>query len=59
MDSGRSRHFLFNPKYILIVGFESFASVQFEKANRCNVDYDKAGAPRKETRYIPLAIPQM
>ena len=45
-------HLLYNSKYIVIVGFESFASVQFEKANRCNVDYDKEGAPRKETRYV-------
>ena len=52
-------HLLSNSKYIVIVGFESFASVQFEKANRCNVDYDKAGAPRKETRYVSPALPQM
>ena len=52
-------HPLSNSKYIVIVGFESFASVQFEKANRCNVDYDKAGAPRQETRYVSPALPQM
>ncbi len=52
-------HLLSNSKYIAIVGFESFASAQFEKANRCNVDYDKAGAPRKETRYISPTMPQM
>ncbi len=50
-------HLLSNSKYIAIVGFESFASVQYEKANRCNVDYDKAGTPRKETRYVSPAMP--
>lgn len=52
-------HLLSNSRYIVIVGFESFAGVQFEKATRCNVDYDKAGTPRKETRYIFPAMPQM
>ena len=52
-------HLLSNSKYIVIVGFESFASVQFEKANRCNIDYDKAGTPRKETRYVSPAMPQI
>ena len=33
--------------------------VQFEKTARCNIDYDKAGATRKETRYISPALPQM
>lgn len=45
-------HLLSNSKYIAIVGFESYASVQFEKTSRCNIDYDKAGTPRKETRYV-------
>lgn len=49
-------HLLSNSKYILIVDFESFTSVQFEKANRCNVNYDMAGAPRKETRYVSPAM---
>lgn len=46
-------YLLSNSKYIAIVGFESYASAQFEKANRCNVDYDEEGAPRKGTRYVP------
>ena len=45
-------HLLSNSKYIAIVGLESYMSVQFEKATRCNIDYDKAGTPRKETRYV-------
>lgn len=52
-------HLLSNSKYIVIVGFESFASVQFEKANRCSIDYDKTGTPRKETRYVSPTMPQM
>ena len=52
-------HLLSNSKYIVIVGLESFMDVQFEKSARCNVDYDKAGAPRKETRYVSPVIPQM
>ena len=52
-------HLLSNSKYIAIVGFKSYASAQYEKANRCNVDYDMAGAPRKETRYVSPAMPQM
>ncbi|WP_204791837.1 recombinase family protein [Oscillibacter sp. CU971] len=51
-------HLLSNSKYVVIVGFESYASVQYEKASLCNVDYDKTGAPRKETRYISPAMPQ-
>ena len=34
-------HLLSNGKY-----------VQFEKAARCNIDYDKEGLPRKNTRYV-------
>ena len=34
-------------------------SVQFEKAARCNIDYDKAGTPRKENRYVSLAMIQV
>ena len=44
-------HLLSNSKYIAVVGFETFTDVQFEKSARCNVDYDKAGAPRRSTRY--------
>ena len=49
-------HFLSNSKYIAIVGFETFTDVQFEKSARCNVDYDKANAPRKSTRYVSPAM---
>lgn len=52
-------HLLSNSKYIAIVGLESYMSVQFEKSARCNIDYDKAGAPRKETCYVSPAMTQM
>lgn len=52
-------HLLSNSKYIAIVGLKSYMSVQFEKSDRCNVDYDKAGAPRKETRYVSPAMTLM
>lgn len=52
-------HVLSNYKYISIVGFESFADVQFEKSVRCNVDYDKAGSPRKSTRYVSPTMLQI
>ncbi len=42
---------LFNSKYISIVGLETYMDAQFERECRCNVDYDKAGHPRKATRY--------
>lgn len=42
---------LSNAKYIPIVGVETYMDVQFERERRCNVDYDKAGHPRKKTRY--------
>ena len=42
---------LSNAKYIPIVGTETYMNVQFEKEHRCNNDYDKAGSPRKATRY--------
>lgn len=45
-------HILSNFKYIFIVGFESFADVQFEKSSRCNVDYNKVGLSRRSTRYV-------
>ena len=52
-------HLLSNSKYIAIVGFESFADVQFEKSSRCNVDYDKAGTPRRTTRYVSPSMLQI
>lgn len=52
-------HLLSNSKYIAIVGLESYMSVQFEKAARCNIDYDKAGTPRKKTRYVSSVMIQM
>ena len=42
---------LSNAKYIPIVGTETYMNVQFEKDQRCNIDYDKAGRPRKVPRY--------
>ena len=42
---------LSNAKYIPIVGVETYMDAQFEREHRCNVDYDKAGHPRKATRY--------
>lgn len=42
---------LANKKYIPIVGMKVYLDTQFEKDRRCNVDYDKAGHPRKSTRY--------
>ena len=42
---------LANKKYIPIVGVDVYMDAQFEKDRRCNVDYDKAGHPRKSTRY--------
>lgn len=52
-------HLLSNSKYIAIVGFDVFTDVQFEKSARCNVDYDKVGTPRKETRYVSPIMPQL
>lgn len=50
-------HLLSNGKYIAIIGLEKFMDAQFEKSARCNVDYDKEGAPRKDTRYVsPVMI---
>ena len=50
-------HLLSNGKYIAIIGLEKFMDAQFEKSARCNVDYDKAGTPRKDTRYVsPVMI---
>lgn len=42
---------LSNAKYIPIVGVETYMDAQFERDRRCNVDYDKAGHPRKMSRY--------
>ena len=42
---------LANKKYIPIVGVNTYMDAQFEKARRCNVDYDKFGYPRKPSRY--------
>ena len=42
---------LANKKYIPIVGVDVYINAQFERDLRCNVDYDKAGHPRKATRY--------
>ena len=42
---------LANKKYIPIVGVKGYVDAQFERDRRCNVDYDKAGHPRKFTRY--------
>lgn len=52
-------HLLSNSKYIAVVGFESFTDVQFEKSARCNVDYDKAGSPRRPTRYVSPSMFQI
>lgn len=42
---------LANKKYIPLVGIKVYMNAQFEKAQRCNVDYDRAGHPRKAVRY--------
>ena len=34
----------------------AYMNVQFEKEHRCNIDYDKAGSPRKATRYQSPAL---
>lgn len=52
-------HLLSNSKYIAIVGFKSFTDAQFEKNARCNTDYDKAGAPRRATRYVSPSMLQI
>ena len=38
---------LSNAKYIPIVGMEAYTDALFERERRCNVDYDKAGHPKK------------
>lgn len=52
-------HILSNSKYISIVGFESFTDIQFEKYARCNIDYDKTGAPRNAIRYVSPSMHQI
>ena len=47
---------LANKKYIPIIGMKVYLDTQFEKDHRCNVDYDKAGHPRKSTRYQSPSI---
>ena len=47
---------LVNKKYIHIVGVSVYMDAQFEKERRCNVDYDKAGHPRKATGYRSPAL---
>ena len=42
---------LANKKYIPLVSIKVYMNAQFEKVQRCNVDYDKAGHPRKAVRY--------
>ena len=52
-------HLLSNNKSIALIGLEKFLDVQFEKSARCNIDYDKESAPRKETRYVSPVMVQM
>ena len=52
-------HLLSTGKYVAIVGLEKFLDVQFEKAARCNIDYDKEGSPRKDIRYVSPAMVQI
>lgn len=48
---------LSNGRYVPhIISFEKFSDAQFEKEARCNIDHDKAGAPRKKTRYSSQAL---
>ena len=47
---------LANKKYIPIVGVDVYMDAQFERDRRCNVDYDKAGHPRRSTRYQSPSI---
>ena len=47
---------LANKKYIPIVGINVYLDAQFEKNHRCNVDYEKAGHPRKAARYRSPSI---
>lgn len=47
---------LANAKYIPIISMETYMDVQFERNLRCNVNYDKAGHPRKAARYRSPSI---
>ena len=47
---------LANKKYIPIVGVNGYMDAQFEKERRRNVNYDKAGHPRRSTRYQSPSI---
>ena len=48
---------LSNGRYVPhIIRFEKFTDVQFQKEARCNIDYDKAGAPKKERRYCSQSV---
>lgn len=49
---------LSNAKYIPIVSMEMYMDVQFERNRRCNVDYDKAGHPRKQSDISLLSLKQ-
>ena len=51
-------HLLSNGKNVAIIGLKKFLDVQFEKAARCNIDYDKEGLPRKSTRYVSHIMAQ-
>lgn len=42
---------LANKKYVPIVGVKVYLDAQFENNRRCNIDYDRAGHPRKSVRY--------
>ena len=52
-------HLLSNGKYIAIIGLEKFMDAQFEKSARCNIDYDREGTPRKDTRYVSPTMIQI
>ena len=45
-------------EYVAIIGLKKFLDVQFEKAARCKIDYDKEGLPRKNTRYVSHIMAQ-
>ncbi len=45
-----------NAKYIPMVGLTTYMDTQFEKDRRCNIDYDRAGHPRKAVRYQSPAL---
>lgn len=47
---------LANEKCVPIVGVKVYLDAQFEKNHRCNVDYDRAGHPRKAARYQSTSL---